>query len=114
MQGSPRSLDQRRNSERKLTQHLTQTPSCEALKRGGVQVPIVGSQSLGREIFQSLFADLPEEKRSPGHFAEGVYATSPVILDAANKDTLDFAEGYSDRFGREPGWTAVKYYEAAQ
>jgi hypothetical protein len=31
MQGSPRSLDQRRNSERKLTQHLTQTPSCEAL-----------------------------------------------------------------------------------
>jgi hypothetical protein len=33
MQGSPRSLDQRRNSERKLTQHLTQTPSCEALIR---------------------------------------------------------------------------------
>ena len=84
------------------------------LKRGGVQVPIVGSQSLGRDIFQSLFADLPEEKRSPGHFAEGVYATSPVILDAANKDTLDFAEAYSGRFGREPGWTAVKYYEAAQ
>ena len=31
MQGSPRSLDQRRNSEKKLTQHLTETPSCEAL-----------------------------------------------------------------------------------
>jgi len=44
------------------------------LKRGGVQVPIIGSQSLGRDLFQSLFADLPEEKRSPGHFAEGVYA----------------------------------------
>ena len=43
-----------------------------------------------------------------------VYATSPVIIDAADKDTLDFAEAYSGRFGREPGWTAVKYYEAAQ
>jgi hypothetical protein len=32
MQGSLRSLDQRRNSETKLTQHLTQTPSCEALR----------------------------------------------------------------------------------
>ena len=30
-QGSPRSLDQRKNSEKKLTQHLTETPSCEAL-----------------------------------------------------------------------------------
>jgi len=28
-QGSPRSLDQRRNSEKKLSQHLTETPSCE-------------------------------------------------------------------------------------
>jgi hypothetical protein len=31
-QGSPRSLDQRRKSEKKLTQHLTETPSCEALR----------------------------------------------------------------------------------
>ena len=28
-QGSPRCLDQRRNSEKKLSQHLTETPSCE-------------------------------------------------------------------------------------
>jgi hypothetical protein len=28
-QGSPRSLDQRRSSEKKLSQHLTETPSCE-------------------------------------------------------------------------------------
>jgi branched-chain amino acid transport system substrate-binding protein len=84
------------------------------LKRSGVQVPIMGSQSLGRDVFLSLFADLPEERRSPGYFAEGVYATSPTILDTANKDVLSFAEAYARRFGSEPGWTAVKYYEAAQ
>ena len=36
-QGAPRSLDQRRNSEKKLSQHLTETPSCEG-PRGGAAV----------------------------------------------------------------------------
>ena len=35
------------------------------LKRGGVQVPIMSSQSLGRDLFQSLFADLPEDRGHP-------------------------------------------------
>jgi hypothetical protein len=43
MQGSPRSLDQRRNSERKLTQHLTQTPSCEALSAVAINLVRIGN-----------------------------------------------------------------------
>jgi hypothetical protein len=34
-QGSPRSLDQRRSSEKKLSQHLTETPSCEGPRQRG-------------------------------------------------------------------------------
>ena len=33
-QGSPRSLDQRNDSEKKLSQHLTETPSCEGPRVG--------------------------------------------------------------------------------
>jgi hypothetical protein len=49
-QGSPRSLDQRRSSEKKLSQHLTETPSCEG-PRGGAAVQAalpMGYRSAGK------------------------------------------------------------------
>lgn len=84
------------------------------MKRRGLAAPVMGPQAVARDIFVSLFKDLPEERDAPGYFAEGVYAMAPAILDTANKDTVDFAAAYRARFGAAPGWLGVKYYEAAQ
>ena len=84
------------------------------VRRHHLQAAIMGSQAVARDIFISLFKDHPEEQTDPGHFAEGVYALAPAILDTANKDTLDFAQAYRARFGDYPGWIGIKYYEAAR
>jgi hypothetical protein len=49
-QGSPRSLDQRRSSEKKLSQHLTETPSCEGPRVGAAvqAAPTMGYRSAGK------------------------------------------------------------------
>ena len=84
------------------------------MKRRHLVAPVMGPQAMAREVFVSLFKDLPEEKAIPGYFAEGVYAMAPAMLDTANKDTLDFAAAYQTRFAAAPGWIGVKYYEAAE
>jgi len=85
-----------------------------AKRRHGVTAPVMGPQAVAREVFVTLFADQPEEAARPGTFAEGVYAMAPAMLDTANKDTVDFAVAYAARFGAAPGWTGIKYYEAAR
>jgi len=83
-------------------------------RRQGLEAPVMGPQALARDVFVTLFKDQPEEGPRPGIFAEGVYAMAPAILDTANKDTVDFAAAYQARFGTPPGWTGIKYHEAAQ
>ena len=85
-----------------------------AKRRHGIGAPVMGPQAVAREVFVTLFKDQPEEATQPGLFAEGVYAMAPAMLDTANKDTVDFAAAYETRFGSAPGWTGIKYYEAAK
>src|SRR4051794_40565002 len=91
MQGSPRSLDQRKNSERKLTQHLTQTPSCEVLsksskKRSVMKVDFIGLGIMGRPM--------------AGHLVKAGHELYVHDLRPAPQDLLD--QGARDcRSGRE-------------
>jgi len=85
-----------------------------AKRHHGIAAPVMGPQAVAREVFVTLFKDQPEEATRPGLFAEGIYAMAPAMLDTANKDTVDFATAYEARYGTAPGWTGVKYYEAAR
>lgn len=89
-------------------------PVMTALRRGGVRGPILGTNAIAGEYFSGFFADRPEERMSPGFYADGVYAASPLLFDSANAETLAFAERYRARFGHEPSYLSVQGYEAAR
>jgi branched-chain amino acid transport system substrate-binding protein len=85
-----------------------------ALRRKGVGGPFIGGDALGDEAFSGLFANLPEERRQPGFFTDGLFAVSPLILDSANAQTLAFADRFRARFGHDPVWMAVAGYDAGR
>ncbi|HEX4640432.1 MAG TPA: ABC transporter substrate-binding protein [Chthoniobacterales bacterium] len=84
------------------------------LRRLGHKGPFLGNNAFGIRIFNSYFADLPEEKERQGYFCEALYALAPMLLDSANAELLSFAERFRARFGHDPGWTSVAGYDAAR
>lgn len=88
-------------------------PVMTTLRRRGADGPILGTNAIAGDYFSSFFADQSEERLSPGFFADGVYAASPLLFDSANAETLAFAERYRARFGHDPSYISVQGYEAA-
>jgi ABC-type branched-subunit amino acid transport system substrate-binding protein len=82
------------------------------LRRKGYEGLILGTTSLARDSFTSMFRSEPEEKKTPGFFTDGVYAASPVMLDSANAATLTFARRFRAFYLHEPSWEAVQSYDA--
>ena len=89
-------------------------PVLRELKRQGARGPILGTITMAGEYYNSLFADLPEQRQTPGFFTEGVYAVTPVVFDSGNAETLAFADRFRERFGREPTLYSAQGYETAR
>jgi branched-chain amino acid transport system substrate-binding protein len=49
-----------------------------------------------------------------GFFTDGVYASTPMILDSSNAETIAFADRFRARFGYEPQFWSTQGYEAAR
>lgn len=82
------------------------------LRRAGLNPPIMGSETLGSEVFADQFADLPEEQETPGYFTQGMYAVSPLLFDSVGGDTLSFSRAYKEEWGSMPGWRGPKTWDA--
>jgi len=82
------------------------------MRRAGLDPPIMGSETLGSEIFADQFLDLPEERTAPGFFTDGMYAVSPLLFDSVGGDTLSFASAYRRAYGTMPGWRGPKTWDA--
>jgi ABC-type branched-subunit amino acid transport system substrate-binding protein len=54
------------------------------LRHQGYRGAIFGTATMARASFADLFANQPEEHRTRGFFTDGVFASSPIILDSAN------------------------------
>lgn len=83
------------------------------MRRKGLDYPLVGGDSVGDVTFGALFNAYAEERAQPGYFSDGIYAASPLIFDIASEAVQRFRETYLERYGQEPGWTAVAHYDAA-
>ncbi|MGC4104771.1 MAG: ABC transporter substrate-binding protein [Thermomicrobiales bacterium] len=82
------------------------------MRRAGLQPPIIGSETLGSEVFADQFAHLPEEQETPGYFTDGMYVVSPLLYDSVGGDTISFAHRYRDEYGIMPGWRGPKTWDA--
>jgi ABC-type branched-subunit amino acid transport system substrate-binding protein len=89
------------------------SPLLIALKRAHYRGPIFGTTTMARASFFADFASQPEEKEKPGFFTDGVYATSPVMIDSANAATLAYTARFEAHFGHQPSWESVQADEAS-
>ncbi len=78
----------------------------------GIQFPIIGGTAIGKQSFPSLFNHLPQEKKTPGYYTDGIYATSGLIFDASGERAQQFRDDFYQRFGYEPDSAAAAYYDA--
>ncbi|NES18635.1 MAG: ABC transporter substrate-binding protein [Symploca sp. SIO3E6] len=82
------------------------------MKRRNLDFPLFGGDDLGDVAIGKSFAKLPEEQESRGFFSNGLYATVPLIYDAADDQTQKFRATFEQTYGTPPGWSAAGYYDA--
>ncbi len=85
-----------------------------ALRHRGIATPLMSTDSPGSDSFAASFSSYPDERRQPGYFTDGLYASSPLLYDSAPAAVQSFAAQYQHTYDNAPGWHAAKYYEAAQ
>ncbi|HET7093324.1 MAG TPA: ABC transporter substrate-binding protein, partial [Thermomicrobiales bacterium] len=84
-----------------------------ALRDAGITRPIVGSESIGSDLFLRSFAAVPAEQADPGRYTDNLSATSPLIMDSLTSESLRWYDAYRDAYGSSPGWRGATSYEAA-
>ena len=83
------------------------------IRDAGVELTVIGGDTLGSETFPRRFKDLPLRKRGYGHYTDGIYATTFFIRDIGNLYAQQFSHAFKRRFGREPDDLAATSYDAA-
>jgi branched-chain amino acid transport system substrate-binding protein len=84
-----------------------------SIRDAGIQLAIMGGDAIGSESFQRQFVKIPSETRNPGHYTDGIYATTFFISDISNRKARQFTKTFIRRFGREPDDMVATHYDAA-
>lgn len=79
------------------------------LRRHGITTPILGTTVMAGDAFSALFE---KEHEGAAFFMDGVYAESPIMLDSANAETVEFADRFEARYHREATWLDVLGFDA--
>ncbi|MBW2666074.1 MAG: ABC transporter substrate-binding protein [Deltaproteobacteria bacterium] len=83
------------------------------LKDAGYPGRIVVTDALASQAFIDGFAVFPEEQIRRGHYTDGLYASTPLLFDAAGRLAGDFYRAYVARNDRAPDWYAAFAADAA-
>lgn len=79
----------------------------------GIQNLIMTPDDFATQGFLNWFQDLPQERRNPGYYTNGIYVTSPLIFDTANELAQQFRVDYYAKYEEFPDWQAAFAYDAA-
>lgn len=79
----------------------------------GLDLTIIGGDTVGSESFPRKFRSITLEAKSPGYYTDGIYAATFFIRDIGNRRARQFNSAFKRRFGREPDNMAATHYDAA-
>lgn len=83
------------------------------LREAGVDVPILGGDSVGLGAFPRAMGELVPGDARVRDYIDGIHATTYFIPDIGNRAARRFVRDFRDRFERRPDALAATYYEAA-
>ena len=85
----------------------------KALRDHGFPGEIIVTDALASQAFVDGFLDYPEERAQPGHYTQGIYASTPFLFDSGGKAAAAFMRDYIGRYDRSPDWYAAFAADAA-
>ena len=85
-----------------------------AMRRRGMDYPIIGSTALANAQFMANMKDHYEERNDPGYFSDGIYTASGFIADTSSVEGQEFRDDFRERYDAEPGMKAATNYDAAK
>ncbi len=84
-----------------------------ALRRKGLNYPIIGGDGLSGDDIGELFNFYPEEQAQPGYFSDGILSVVPLIFDVAGERAQELRSKYWEKYQIKPSWVAAANYDAA-
>jgi len=69
--------------------------------------------SFASTAFQSIFEQYPKERETPGFYTNGLYVTTPLIMDTANEKGQQFVDDFIETYHHNPGWHSAFAYDTA-
>jgi branched-chain amino acid transport system substrate-binding protein len=80
---------------------------------GHNNVQIFGADAFSSSGFTDQLRTLPQERTRPGYYTDGIYTTSPFLVDIASERAQEFKYDFVAKYDAEPTVTAAMYYDAA-
>ncbi len=83
------------------------------LRKRGLDIPILGGDSLGLGTFHKEVASHLQNPDTVGDYTHGIYATTYFIRDIANRKAQRFSRAFINEYGYEPDALSATNYDAA-
>jgi len=85
----------------------------QMLKDRKINHTFIMPDSFASTAFQSIFEKFPKERETPGFYTNGLYVTTPLIMDTANEKGQKFVDDFVDAYHHNPGWHSAFAYDTA-
>jgi len=95
-----------------LATHATEGAKLlQLIKKYHIENPILAPDSFTSKSFRHSVSQLPKEKENPGYYTNGLYVTTPMIIDMLNEKGQLFKHEFENTFHEAPDWHAAFAYD---
>jgi len=95
-----------------LATHATEGAKIlELLKKYHIENPILAPDSFTSKSFRHALSNLPKEQQNPGYYTNGLYVTTPMIIDMLNEKGQLFKHDFENTYHEAPDWHAAFAYD---
>jgi len=81
------------------------------MKKHHIQNPILAPDSFTSKSFRHALSNFPKEQQNPGYYTNGLYVTTPMIIDMLNEKGQLFKHEFENTYHEAPDWHAAFAYD---
>jgi len=85
-----------------------------ALRQEWHYIPIIGADVLSSNQFNKQLQQYSQEQIQPGYFTDGIYFTTPFVMDIGDEVAIKFKNDFIDKYQTKPSVTAALYYDVTK
>jgi len=78
-----------------------------------IKNPLIAPDSYAGKNFYQSFLHYPKEQQTPGYYTNGIYVSTPFLIDTANRKAHTFNTLYQKHYQEKPPWDSFYAIDAA-